>query len=461
VLGGTVLAILTLFWAARMLDRAASIDALTGLISRDRFWRLLAAHQGKARPSTAALLSIDLDRFHAVNQVFGPATGDRLLIEVGRRLTAIAGSSQVGRLGGDDFAIFRTGGTPAAAEKLGVETAKVLARPFDVDGHEFRITSSVGVAHSDTAGDVDLPRGADDAMQVGKRRGGNQAVMFVRSMHDGWKELAELEQDLHLALAREGELFMVYQPVLRIADRTTIAIEALARWNHPRLGTIPPDRFIQLAETRGMMFVLGLKLFDMVIRQAALLHAGHPGRCPVININVSPVQFAAGDVIADLVTLLGQHGLAASAFCIEVTEGGFANADTIQALVAARALGFKVSMDDFGVGYSSLAQLPRMPLTSVKLDRSFIVHAEPAGDEAMLTAIVRLAHAFKLDVIAEGVETPEQLGLLAACGCDAVQGYFYSRPLNAEGIDAWLLAADPATLLETAPGQAARVETEA
>jgi EAL domain-containing protein (putative c-di-GMP-specific phosphodiesterase class I) len=268
--------------------------------------------------------------------------------------------------------------------------------------------------------------------------------MFVQSMHDARRQLVELEQDLHLALGREDELFMVYQPVLRTADRRTVAIEALARWKHPRLGMISPDRFIDLAETRGMMLALGLKLFDIVIRQAALWHAGHPGRCPVININVSPVQFAAGDVIADLMTLLRQHDLAASAFCIEVTEGGFANADTIRALVTARARGFKVAMDDFGVGYSSLAQLPRLPLTSVKLDRGFIVHAENAGDEAMLTAIVQLAHALTLDVIAEGVETPEQLALLAKCGCDSVQGYLYSHPLNAKGIDAWLLAPPPA-----------------
>ena len=444
MLGGTFLAILTLLWAVRMLDRTATIDGLTGLASRDRLWRVLAAREGKAKPPAAALLSIDLDRFHAVNQVFGLAMGDRLLIEVGRRLTAIAGSSQIGRLGGDDFAIYCTGSTPAAAEKLGVETTKVLARPFDVDGHEFRITGSVGIAHSDTAGYVGLRQGADDAMHVAKRQGGNQAVMFMQSMHDSRRELAELEQDLHLALDKEGELFMVYQPVLRIADRRTVAIEALARWKHPRLGMVPPDRFIALAETRGMMLPLGLKLFDMVIHQAALWHADHPGGCPVININVSPVQFAAGDVIADIEALLGQHGLLASAFCIEVTEGGFANADTIRALLTARARGFKVSMDDFGVGYSSLAQLPRLPLTSVKLDRSFIVHAERAGDEEMLTAIVQLAHALTLDVIAEGVETPEQLDLLARCGCDAVQGYLYSRPLNVEAFDAWLLAADAA-----------------
>lgn len=457
ILGGTFFAILTLLWAVRTLDRAARIDGLTGLGSRDQVWRLLAERARKAKPPAAALLRIDLDRFHAVNQVYGLAMGDRLLVEVGRRLKAIAGSNLVGRLAGDDFVIYCTDGTPANAEKLGVAATNVLAQPFDVDGHEYHITGSAGISHSDTAGDVSLRQGADDAMHVAKRQGGNQAVMFTQAMHHAYKKLAELEQDLHLALDREGELFMVYQPVLRIADRTTIAIEALARWKHPELGIIPPDRFIELAETRGMMIPLGLKLFGIVVRQAALWHADHPGGFPVININLSTVQFAAGDVIADLVVLLEQHGLAASDFCVEVTEGGFANADAIRALTGARALGFKVSMDDFGVGYSSLAQLPRLPLTSVKLDRSFIVHAERAGDEVMLTAIVHLAHALVLDVIAEGVETPEQLALLTACGCDAVQGYFYSRPLSPEGIDAWLVAADAAAKPQAAPGLASGV----
>jgi diguanylate cyclase (GGDEF)-like protein len=457
ILGGTFLAIATLLWAVRTLDRIATIDGLTGLASRDRMQQLLAAGARKAKPPTAALLSIDLDRFHTVNQVFGLAMGDRLLAEVGRRLKAIAGSSQVGRLSGDDFAIYCTGGTPAGAEKLGLAAIKVLARPFDVDGHEFRITGSVGITHSDTIGGVSLRQGADDAMHAAKRQGGNQAVMFVQSMHDANKELAELEQDLHLALDRDGELFMVYQPVLRVGDRTTVAIEALARWNHPGLGMIPPDRFIALAEGRGMMVPLGLKLFAIVIRQAAVWHADHPGECPVINLNLSPVQFAVGDVIADLLALLGQHALAPSDFCIEVTEGGFANARTVQALLGARARGFLVSMDDFGVGYSSLAQLPRLPLTSVKLDRSFIVHAERAGDEVMLTAIVQLAHALMLDVVAEGVETPEQLDLVAGCGCDSVQGYFYSRPLDAEGIDAWLLAAHSTAVPQAPAGVVAQV----
>ncbi len=225
---------------------------------------------------------------------------------------------------------------------------------------------------------------------------------------------------------------------MRISYGALIAIEALARWNHPRRGAIAPDSFIELAETRGLIVPLGLKLIGIAIRQAALWHASYPGKCPVINFNISPIQFAIGDVIADVMILLRQHGLPASAFCIEVTEGAFANAGATHALSAARQHGFRGAMDDFGVGYSSLAQLPRLPLTSVKLDRSFIVQAETIGAAAMLSAIVQLAHALTLDVIAEGVESQAQLDLVTKCGCDAVQGYFFSRPLTPAACDIWL-----------------------
>ncbi len=437
-LGATLLAVLTLLWAILVLHAAATTDALTGLLSSNRMSQLLDARGRAARPPVAALLSLDLDRFRSVNQVFGPVVGDRLLVEVGRRLSRLAKQFYVGSVGSDDFSIYCIGCSRADAERLGAAAAVTLARPFEVGGQSFHLTASVGVAHSDTAQDLDLRQGADDAMHVAKRRGGNQTVAFERSMHDERKELSELEQDLHAALKGGNELFMAYQPVIRISDGALLAVEALARWNHPRLGAIPPGRFIELAEARGLLVQLSGKLADMAVRQAALWHEQYPQSCPVMNINVSPVQFASGDVIADLVKLLQTHGLEPSAICIEVTEGAFANGEAIQALRAARQLGFKVSMDDFGVGYSSLAQLPRLPLTSVKLDRSFIVNAANAGDQTMLTAIVELAHALTLGVIAEGVETQDQLDLVTECGCDAVQGYIYSRPQTADALEKWL-----------------------
>jgi EAL domain-containing protein (putative c-di-GMP-specific phosphodiesterase class I) len=217
------------------------------------------------------------------------------------------------------------------------------------------------------------------------------------------------------------------------------AIETLARWTHPRLGPIDPSRFVRLAEVTGLIVPLGLKLMEMAIRQAALWNSRYPEKFPIVNINISPKQFTMSNVIDDLVRLLEQYGLAASGFCIEVTEGAFTGEKAVQALQKARRFGFKVSMDDFGVGYSSLAQLPRLPLSSVKLDRGFIRHAtENAEDAAIFAAAVQLARALNLTVIAEGVEHLEQLDLAVACGCDAAQGYLFSRPLKPEDFDVWL-----------------------
>jgi diguanylate cyclase (GGDEF)-like protein len=437
-MSSTLFAILTLLWATRMLHLAATTDALTGLLSRNRMWALMRHRAGKAKPAIAGILCVDLDRFRSVNQVFGPAIGDRLLVEVAQRLTPLAGKYPVGRLGSDDFVISCTGISMDAALQLGASATAALACPFEVAGHSFHLTASVGIAHTDVAGDVDLRQGADDAMYVAKLRGGNQSVAFVRSMHQGTRELAELEQHLHVALDRDDQLSMAFQPIVSVHGGGLVGWEALARWHHPELGVISPDRFIKLAETTGLIIPLGLKLMRLAVRQAALWHRAYPGRCPILNVNLSPVQFSSGDVVGDFLTLLGQYHLPATAFCIEVTEGVFTNSDTITALENARASGFDVSMDDFGVGYSSLAQLPRLPLTSLKLDRSFIERAESSGETAMLSAIVQLAHALQLKVIAEGVERPEQLALLAGCGCDTVQGYFICRPQPAEALDGWM-----------------------
>ncbi|MDB5412017.1 MAG: Diguanylate cyclase protein, partial [Rubritepida sp.] len=402
---GVLLAILTLLWAARLLYRAATVDALTGLRSRNRMWEVFTAWDSGPRPPMAAMLMLDIDRFRSVNQVFGPVLGDEVIAEVGRRLASISGRHSVGRLGGDDFAICCVGITIPEAEQLGLAAVAILARPFDIRQQALHLTASVGIAHSDTAGTIDLRQGADDARYVAKTRGGNQLIAFLPSMHEFRREQAKLEQGLHLALEGEGELTVAYQPVVRMSDRKLIAVEALARWNHPQLGPIPPDRFIELAEARGLIVPLGLKLMTIAVAQAADWYRRFPRNRPIVNINISPVQLASSDVIDDLVDLIERHGLPLSGFCIEVTESAFTDARAVEALRKARRLGFKVTMDDFGIGYSSLSQLPRLPLVSIKLDRSFISHAsESAGDAAILRAIASLAHELGLTVIAEGVE---------------------------------------------------------
>ena len=423
--------------AERLTRRAADRDALTGLLTRNKMMDLRRSGTAAAGPGASEVL-IDLDGFRAVNEAFGHEEGDRVLVEVATRLRAAANGAPVGRIGGDEFAIYCADLSPGQAEQLGHAVSRSLARPYEVRGRSFRLVASVGTAHAQRAAGANLAQAADQAMYVAKARGGNQAVAFAKTMHDTRQQEVELEQDLHQALARDDELWLSFQPVVGVADRRIMAVESLARWRHPRLGAVPPDRFIPLAERKGLIAALGRKLLGLAVDQAAAWERAAPGQWPVINLNVSPAQFAAGDVVADLLALLARHDLPAGRFCIEVTEGVFADAHAVAALERARRHGFKVAMDDFGVGYSTLSQLPRMPLTSVKLDRSFIVNAgESAGDAAVFRSIVQLAHALGLLVVAEGVETQEQFDLTAGCGCDGVEGYFIARPMAPPDFDRW------------------------
>jgi diguanylate cyclase (GGDEF)-like protein len=426
--------------AERLTRRAADRDALTGLLTRNKMMHLRRSQGPDAGARTSEIL-IDLDGFRAINEAFGHEEGDRVLVEVARRLRAAANGAAVGRIGGDEFAICCADLTSEQAAQLGQSVTHFLARPYEVGGRSFRLAASVGTAHTNQADGANLLQAADQAMYVAKARGGNQAVAFATSMHGLRKQEVELEQDLHQALASVDELWLAFQPVVGVAPVTEgaiMAVESLARWRHPRLGAVPPDRFIALAERRGLIVPLGRKLLGLAVDQAAAWERASPGQWPVINVNVSPAQFAAGDVVADLLALLAAQGLPASGFCIEVTEGVFADAHAVAALERARRLGFSVAMDDFGVGYSTLSQLPRMPLTSVKLDRSFIVNAgESAGDAAVFRSIVQLAHALKLVVVAEGVETRAQFDLAADCGCDGVQGYLIARPMAPRDFEAW------------------------
>ncbi len=421
----------------RLLYRTSTNDSLTGLLTRNSIAQQRALHAPEDQPSTN--LFIDLDRFRTVNEALGSVEGDRVLKEVARRLLKVTDRGLVARLGGDEFALFVVGITLVEAEQLSAAVMEALRQPFEIKGRHLRLTASVGIAHTDNAGLTDLRQASDAAMYVAKSRGGNQAVVFAAAMHDARRQEAELEQDLREALLREGELGMAYQPVVRVSDRQVLAVEALARWNHPRLGLVPPDRFIQLAERTGLMLPLGLKLMEIAVAQVAMWEATSPGLCPVLNLNVSPTQFDSGDVVADIAAMVQGHGLTAHRFCIEVTESAFATPAATQALTTARTQGFGVSMDDFGVGYSALSQLSKLPLTSVKLDRSFVVNAGlSSGDGLIFAAMAQLINSLGLTVVAEGVEDQMQYDLIMRCGCAAVQGYLIARPMSASALEAWL-----------------------
>ncbi|MCB8874395.1 putative bifunctional diguanylate cyclase/phosphodiesterase [Acidisoma silvae] len=420
--------------AAQAARPEAGYDLLTGLLTRDHFDRLVASQT--AAPS-AAMMLIDIDRFRAANHVLGNKAGDDILIDIARRLTNLAAPHPVARTGSDEFAIFCRPIVEDAAQALSQRIVAAMARPFALaDGRHFYLTASVGLAHSATEGVGDLRDAADEAVFIAKNQGGNQALSFLRTQHDARIERIGLEQDLYTAFRNDDELFLVYQPIISLRDQSVIAIEALARWQHPTAGLVPPARFVGIAEAAGLFSGLGAKIRELAVQQVAAWRDSGITNLPIVNLNISPLELSRSDVPGTLSALVDRHGLPRSIFCLEVTEGTFADEDASRSLQAARDAGFLVAMDDFGVGYSSLAQLPKLPLTSLKLDRGFLNLARDNDDGISLFAtIVQLAHVLKLPVVAEGVETSAELAVAADCGVDCVQGYFFSRPLSPAQIE--------------------------
>jgi diguanylate cyclase (GGDEF)-like protein len=413
-------------------------DRLTGLFNRNTMDELLELLQ--QRPERAAIIMIDLDRFRSANHTLGRADADSVLQEVARRLQAITSAQDLVRTGGDEFAIFCRDIGSVEATNLTEQILATIATPFPIsEGRSFHVTASVGLAHGETEGLSDLRDAADEALYFAKRQGGNQAVLFAPPLHRVQIERAGLEQDLHRAFRNNSELFLVYQPIISLRDNSVIAIEALARWQHPQIGLVPPGRFVGIAEAAGMGLGLGAKIREIAVSQVAAWRDLGISPLPVVNLNVSPQELSRADVPADLGALIDRYGLHRSDFCIEVTEGIFTDTNALATLRAAREAGFKIAMDDFGTGYSSLAQLPRLPLTSLKLDRSFLGLAMASEEGISLFAtIVQLAHVLKLPVVAEGVETADELAVVVDCGCDLVQGFLFARPLSAAQIETCL-----------------------
>jgi diguanylate cyclase (GGDEF)-like protein len=328
----------------------STTDSLTGLLSRNKMDEMIA--ELRRAPADAAMIMIDIDRFRSVNNALGTEAGDGVLVQAAKRLSNLAEPHRVARAGGDDFAIFCTGIGSAVANRLAQAVVEIMAVPFQLaDGRKFHITASVGVAHGAIEGIKELRHAADEAMYIAKTQGGNQAVPFVSAMHEARIERIGLEQDLHRACSNSSELFLVYQPIISLRDRRIVAVEALARWQHPRGGLVPPGRFVGIAESSGLFLGLGCKLRELAVVQAARWRDMAPGRLPVINLNVSPLELARSDVPGALGALIDRHGLERSNFCLEVTEGTFADERALHSLQVARNAGFKIAMDDFGVGY--------------------------------------------------------------------------------------------------------------
>ena len=411
------------------LAHMAHHDALTGLPNRIAFNECIAATLSLAADSgeSFAMLSLDLDRFKTVNDVFGHTIGDRLLRELAGRLEQACQGAFLARTGGDEFHVITPcGPQPASAEALAEKLCAALDADIDIDGVPLRVGLTVGVAifPQDAAGASTLVANADAALARAKSERRGSIRFFEQSMDRQLREKRALQQDLRTALGRD-EFALHYQPQANI-DGEVNGFEALVRWHHPRYGMIAPNTFIPLAEESGIIIELG----EWILRAACREAASWP-RPLDIAINLSPVQFQHGDLPKLVHEVLLDTGLAPARLVLEITEGvliGEFNRG-VAILRRLKHLGVRIAMDDFGTGYSSLSYLQSFPFDKIKIDKSFIAnlgHSQQAA--TIVRAVIALGHGLDLPVVAEGVETKEQLKFLADEQCDEIQGYFIGRP---------------------------------
>ena len=414
----------------------AHYDALTGLPNRvllfDRIGQ--ASRQARRDGKKVAVLFIDLDRFKVINDSLGHSFGDEVLRSVARRLHAgLHETNTVGRLGGDEFLIVIPNVDKAADAAVVAEKVLLqLASPFAVGGQSFVVSASIGISlFPDDAEDAEgLIRCADIAMYNAKDAGRNAYRFVTREMGARSRERLDLEAALRRALLN-GELFIVYQPQVRISDDQVVGVEALLRWRHPEAGLITPNRFLPIAEETGLVQAIGDWVLNEVCAQIRRWK-NHIGLSIPVAVNVSGQQFRDGQLPAKVAAALDSHGLNGPELEVEVTEGTLI--DDIPAAVATlralKARGCLIALDDFGTGYSSLSYLHRFPIDKLKIDRSFIHDLEQNGvGDSIPRAIVGLGRSLGLSVVAEGVETEMQLQLLRSLKCESFQGYLFSRPV--------------------------------
>ena len=431
--------------ANRQLRHLASHDALTGLPNRvlldDRLSQAIALAERDNHQF--AVLWLDLDRFKFVNDSLGHRAGDELLKTVALRLRgSVRSIDTVARIGGDEFVMLLPGPIDAlAAADIGRRAIIALTRTTRLGDLDVHISSSVGLAIYPADGrTVDaLLAHADAAMYVAKDRGRNNLQAYDPGMRTSSRDAVRVESELHQALAR-GELELHYQPKVDIDSGEVRSAEALLRWRHPKRGLVPPDEFIPLADECGLLGSIGEWVLKQACRQAkAWQREGLPALR--IAVNLAPSQFRLANVVEQIRQALDEAGLNADCLEIELTESAIMSdaEESVAILESISRMGVLVSVDDFGTGYSSMSYLHRFPVDKLKIDRSFIKDVTRRPDDAAIVrAIVSLAHSLHLKVVAEGVETTEQLEFLRSLGCDQYQGYLFSKPLEPERFSALL-----------------------
>lgn len=455
IYGGALLLLLLaeLLWANRIVGRLkgsnernrrlANTDHLTGLYNRRSLDHHLAGHVKLASEAPLSAIAIDIDRFRSVNDSFGHAIGDRLLVEVAARISQTVDNGLVGRMSSDEFIVL-IDRPVEGAQRLAQRLCKAIAQPFDIGDRMYEPSASVAVV-----GDIDgmvaeeIIQSANAAMLEAKAQGGGQVVRFRSEMMRNIRERAVIESDLPDAI-KDSRIEIVVQPKFRLADRSVHGFEALARWQHPELGWVSPEKFCGIADASGYSSALGLRIADLALQVTATARAkGFGGR---MSINVSPAFGSHPTFVADMQALLAKHGLKASDIEFEVTEEAMmSEASAVRDnMTAMRKLGAAVAIDDFGKGHSNISRLTKLSVSVIKVDKTVIGEGvEERSRRAIIKSLVQLARELEVELIVEGVETEEQARSLVDLGVLTAQGYLFARPMPPLKLISWLAEQTP------------------
>jgi len=419
------------------LKHQAFHDPLTGLANRALFVDRVkhALERANRESSRVAVLFFDLDDFKSINDSLGHSTGDELLVAMAARLSeCLRPGDTFARLGGDEFAIFLEDTSLSSATSVAYRLLEALSEPFRMGSRDVLVHATVGIEFADATSTKadELLRNADVAMYVGKSKGKARYELFDPSMHTAALRRLEMKGELQRAIEDE-EFVLHYQPIVSLAGGALLGIEALVRWNHESRGLIAPVEFIPLAEESGLIIPLGRWVLREACRQAAAWPIENPEIS--LNVNVSPKQFQHPGLVEDIANALWDSHIDPSILTIEITESVLIH-DTdaaIEKLTRLKDFGVRIAVDDFGTGYSSLGYLKRFPIDILKIDKSFIDGVGNSSEEAAIAhAIIKLGGSLGLEVVAEGIEEPEQVDALQSLRCERGQGFFFSKPVDAE-----------------------------